>query len=45
MSYLGEKSELLDLLAIEAYEKYDIPKNHKLSESGHNGKGVSRQRR
>jgi len=41
---LCEKPELLDLLAIEAYEKYDIPKNHKLSESGGNGKGASRRR-
>jgi len=42
---LDEKPELLDLLAIEAYEKYDIPKNHRLSESGDNEEGVSRRRR
>jgi len=34
---LNEKPELLDLLAIEAYEHFDIPKGHKLLEAGSNG--------
>ena len=33
---LNEKPELLDLLAIEAYEQFEIPKGHTLLETGGN---------